>query len=117
MPLLFPGLDQCYHKEMQRFIEVPCSAERDVKENIKCVPCRLQRQGAGLCGALEDTGRNVPGRGGQATNPCSSSAVHQEVRALPSSPDGQIWICLLQPPCSDKETDGCGTLQSKLSVV
>lgn len=61
-------------------------------------------------GALEDTGRNVAGRGGQVTNPCSSSTVHKEVRALPSpSPDGQIGICPLQPPCSDKETDGCGS--------
>lgn len=58
---------------------------------------------------LEDTRRNVPGRGEQVRDPCSSSPVHQEVRALPSSPDGQIWICLLQPPCSKKETDGSGS--------
>lgn len=73
-------------------------------------PADLKAMEQVCVGALEDTGRNVPGRGGQVTNPCSSSTVHKEVRALPSSsPDGQIWICLLQPPCSDKETDGCGS--------
>lgn len=107
VPLLFPGLAQCNHREVQCFIEVPCSEGRDVKENTKCVSCRLQSQGAALCGCLGGHGEESPwkGRAGDQPLPWQHSAPGGW--GIAASPDGQIWICLLQPPCSDKETGGC----------